>query len=268
MRDNLGAAEATDLFTKDSLFDGRLICYQHRSGYRFSVDALLLAHFCRIQPGGRVLDIGCGSGIVGLILLFLHKEIVVTGLEIQQSLIKLARKNVEENFLSDRMEILAGDACHPGEILAPESYDLVVCNPPYRPAGSGRLNQDGEAAIARHELKATLADMVSAASFAVKNKHPVCFVYPADGLAHIVATLENTRLTVKRVQPVYSSRDSAMASLVLIEAIKNGGTGTAICSPFYIYAGEKRVYSQGMQKLYEGDVAALARPATRNRNME
>jgi len=260
MSENQAGQSSTELLTKDSLFDGQLICYQHRHGYRFSVDAVLLAHFCRVHSGDRVLDIGCGSGIVGLILLFLHRDIFVTGLEIQEELVQLARKNSRANSLADHMEILCGDAREPGTYLTPESYDLVVCNPPYRPVGSGRINQTSEAAIARHELSATLADMVVAASFAVKNKRPVFFVYPATGMPRLITALETKNLAVKKVQPVYSDSKSDQASLVLIEAVKNGGRDTVVCPPFYVYAGPDREYSPAMQSLYSGRCRSLAGP--------
>ncbi len=253
--------------TADSLFNGQLVCHQHRHGYRFSVDAVLLAHFCQVRSGASILDLGCGSGIIGLILLFCHQDVTVTGLEMQNSLVKLARKNAGANSFFERMEIVAGDARDPGKTLAPESFDLVVCNPPYRPAGSGRINRADEAAIARHELKATLEDMVSAAFFAVRNRCPVCFVYPAEGMARLLATLEEQRLIVKRVQPVYSYEDSDQASLVLVETVKNGGPGCRLAAPFYVYAGPDRTYSSAMRKLYNGECIAWP-DLGRNRNKE
>jgi tRNA1Val (adenine37-N6)-methyltransferase len=244
--------------TTDALFDGRLICQQHRHGYRFSVDAVLLAHFCPVRPGDRILDLGCGSGIIGLILCSLHQDIALTGLEIQAGLAGLAQKNIQANQWADRMNIVQGDARQPGRFLAAESFDLVVCNPPYRAAGSGRINRTDEAAVARHELKATLDDMVSAAFFAVKNRGPVCFVYPAKGLSRLLTALELKNCAVKRVQPVYSSTSSGQASLVLVEARKNGGPGCLLAAPFYVYDGPDRAYSPAMRNLYKGAGRALS----------
>ncbi|MCW5198647.1 SAM-dependent methyltransferase, partial [Desulfobulbus sp. F3] len=56
------------LLTDDTLFNDRVICRQHRDGYRFSIDAVLLAHFCRPAARNMVLDIGCGCGVISLIL--------------------------------------------------------------------------------------------------------------------------------------------------------------------------------------------------------
>jgi tRNA1Val (adenine37-N6)-methyltransferase len=244
--------------TVDGLFDGQLICHQHRHGYRFSVDAVLLAHFCPVCAGGSILDLGCGSGIIGLILLYCYQDILVTGLEIQAGLAGLAKKNIQANHWVDRMNIVQGDARQPGRFLAAESFDLVVCNPPYRATGSGRINRADEAAIARHELKATLDDMVSAAFFAVRNRCPVCFVYPAGGMARLLTALEQKNFAVKRVQPVYSYIGSDQASLVLVEAVKNGGPGCLLAAPFYLYAGPDRAYSPAMRTLYTGACGSLS----------
>ena len=69
--------------TDDTLFNGRLVCRQHRNGYRFSLDAVLLAHFCQPASRDKVLDLGCGCGVIGLVLCYRHPEVQVTGLELQ-----------------------------------------------------------------------------------------------------------------------------------------------------------------------------------------
>ena len=85
--------------TNDTLFDGRLICRQYRQGYRFSVDAVLAAHFCRIQTDDHIFDLGCGCGVIGLIIAFRHQGegVRVTGLEFQSDLVMLAHDNVLAN---------------------------------------------------------------------------------------------------------------------------------------------------------------------------
>lgn len=239
-------------YTQDSLFNGELICFQHSDGYRFSVDAVLAAHFCRIRESCRVLDLGCGSGIIGLILARLHPETVVSGLEIQKDLVDLAEKNIRWNRLEHRMKVSFGDIRTIRQIMPAESFDLVVCNPPYRKCGSGRVNLDDEAAIARHELKADLADILDGAVYCVKNRRPVVLVYPAARFAHLAELLGTRKLALKRMQPVYSYPEDDRASLVLVEAVKNGGEGCRILPPFYIYAEKNGKYSSRMQQLYDG----------------
>ncbi|HFQ89412.1 MAG TPA: methyltransferase domain-containing protein, partial [Desulfobulbus sp.] len=181
---------AQPAITEDSLFQGRLVCRQHADGYRFSVDAVLAAHFCHPGSGATVLDLGAGCGVIGLILAHRHAHVRVTGIELQPGLAALAAENIRRNAMQDRVRIVEGDARQIGRVLAPESFDLVVCNPPYRGLGSGRASSAGEAAIARHELRATLADMVGAAAFCVRNRGGVVFVYPAARMATLLYRLQ------------------------------------------------------------------------------
>jgi len=237
--------------TDDALFDGRLVCRQHRDGYRFSVDSVLVAHFCRPQQKDRVLDIGCGCGVIDLILCHRYPELQVTGLELQPALAKLARANAAANDFQHRFQVREGDLRQIRALMQPESFDLVVSNPPYRRPGSGRINRDDECAIARHELTADLASVVRAAAFCVRNRGMVVCIYPADRLATLVAALQAHRLVPKRLQPVYSYPEDDRARLVMVEAVKNGGEGLQLLAPFYIYQYPDGPYSPAMAKLYQ-----------------
>lgn len=236
--------------TRDTLFNGRVVCHQHRNGYRFSVDAVLAAYFCNPGPEDTVLDLCCGSGVIGLILCHRYPELSLCGLELQPSLVRLARMNVDTNNFNGRFSINEGDLRRIRNVLKPEAFDLVVCNPPYRRVQSGRVNTYQEAAIARHELTASLTDVVRAAAFCVKNKKEAVFVFPATRAGTLIAELAAVRLIPKRIQPVYSYPDSKAASLVLVEAVKNGGEQFTILAPFYIYSKRNGDYSEEMQQAY------------------
>ncbi len=236
--------------TDDTLFQGGLICRQSRDGYRFSVDAVLAAHFAAPKPGAQVLDLGCGCGVIGLILAFRHPQVSVCGLELQEQLAALAEENRALNDFADRFRVIRGDVHAIATLLAPESFDIVVCNPPYRKKDSGRINQDDQAACARHELTASVDDFVRASAFCVKNRGRVVFVYPAVRCNTLLVALQHHRLTLKRLQPVYSYPGPASARLVLIEAVKNGGEQGEILAPFYIYALQNGDFSPAMLALY------------------
>ncbi len=237
--------------TEDTLYGGRLVCRQYKQGYRFSIDAVLAAHFCRPGRTDRILDLGAGSGIIGLILAFRHPAVSVTGLEFQPDLARLARDNADRNNLGRRLTIIEGDLRDNSGLLPAESFDLVVGNPPYRRPGQGRVSPDDQRARARHEIDATLDDVVRAAALSVKNRGPVVFVYPAARTAALFASLKNRGLEPKRLQPVYSYPGDRQARLILVEALKNGGEGLQIMAPFFIYTEKNGHYSAEMQKLYE-----------------
>lgn len=238
-------------FTDDTLFDGRLHCRQHSDGYRFSVDAVLASHFCTAPAQGKVLDLGCGCGVIGLILCYRHPGLKVTGLELQPRLVELSRYNAVANDFVDRLQILEGDLRRIGDFSAPESFERVVTNPPYRRPGSGRINSEDECAIARHELAADMDAVLGAASFCVKNRGAVTVIYPADRLAALMAALPKQRLIPKRMQAVYSYPEDTQARLVMVEAVKNGGEGVCVLPPFYIYQYGDGPYSPEMTALYQ-----------------
>lgn len=240
---------AKDGYTADTLFEGRIRCTQHAAGYRFSVDAVLLGNFISARPGERILDMGCGSGIISLILSYRCPESFLTGVEIQPGLAKLAKKNVADNNWQERIQILRGDLRHIEKLLPAGKFDWVVSNPPYRRTGTGRKNLKYEQLAARHEIMSGVGAVVKAASWALRNKGRAAFVYPAARGATILYELKRQGLEPKRIQVVYSYPGSA-ATLLLVEAIKGGGEELAILPPFYIYREHGGGYSSEMEACY------------------
>jgi tRNA1(Val) A37 N6-methylase TrmN6 len=244
--------------TRDSLFDGDLQCFQHEKGYRFSLDAVLLAHFVQPRPGQQFLDLGAGCGIISLILCYRWPDISLTTLELQPQLSSLIEQNIAQNKFEKQIQTQCGDLRKIDTLLEPESFDQVVCNPPYGSLGSGRLNPDDEQAIARHEIQCERADVVQAISFCLKNRGRASLIYPADRAAGLIHALKSRRLEPKRMQIVHSYPGST-GKLVLIEAMKNGGDDLAILPPFYVYTKQGGKYSPEMAKLYEKNIISPSR---------
>ncbi|MEW6427501.1 MAG: tRNA1(Val) (adenine(37)-N6)-methyltransferase [Thermodesulfobacteriota bacterium] len=237
--------------SRDHLFGGRLVCRQGRHGYRFSVDAVLLAHFSAPAAAARVLDMGAGCGIVSLLLAYRHPSVTITAVELQADLARLIRVNAEENGFADRLRVVEGDLAAIGDRLAAESFDWAVANPPFYRDGSGRVNPGSEQALARHELPATLPVFVGAMAHCLKNRGRGALIYPAARLATLITELKARRLEPKRLQLVHS-RPGEKARLVLVEVLKNGGEGLEVLPPFFIYDGEGKGYSAAMAACYRG----------------
>jgi len=220
-----------DLFpgeSMDQFLDGRLQIIQSRNGYRFSIDAILLSEFVSIRTGDVVIDLGTGCGIVPLILLLTRPVSHVVGLEIQEELAFQAVRNVLLNRMGQKIDIVRGDIRYPP--MAGASADVVVCNPPYRKNKSGRINPNPQRAIARHELLASIDDILRTAGYLLKKKGRFTLIYPAVRLADILIRLRQFNLEPKRIQLNYPSIDSD-AKLVLIEATQGGRPGLEILPP-------------------------------------
>ncbi len=249
---NFKPTSAPKQVCRDSLFNGAVSCLQHRPGYRFSVDSVILAQFPKIAGNETILDLGTGCGIIGLILCYRYRTlpISITGIELQDELAELACANIEENGYSDRFRLIHADARGYRELFEPESFSLVVSNPPFYIGGSGRTSHDEQSSAARHQDDFGLEGFVEAASFCVKNRGRVVFIYPADLSMHLIEQLQRRRLTPKSVQYVYSYPESDAAALFVVESVKNGGIGCRVRSPFYLYRHRNGPYSDHAESLF------------------
>jgi tRNA1Val (adenine37-N6)-methyltransferase len=219
----LHPGESIDLF-----LEGRLKLIQSHGGYRFSIDAVLLSQFVTIKPGDVLVDLGTGCGVIPLILLLTKPLRFAYGLEIQQELALQAARNVRLNRCEDQMEVILGDIrCLP---LARGSADVVTCNPPYRKARSGRINPDPRRAIARHELLASMDDILRAAAALLRKKGRLALIYPALRLVDILVRLRRFNLEPKRIRMNYPGLESS-AKLALIEASLGAKPGLEIAPP-------------------------------------
>ena len=212
----------------DDFLDGRLKVIQFRTGYRFSIDAVLLAQFVSVKRNDVVVDLGTGCGIIPMILLLTELVGHVFSLEIQPELAEQAVRNARLNGFEHGVKVILGDLRHPP--LIPSSADVVICNPPYRPKNSGRINPDPQKAIARHEVLSSLNDILDAAAKTLRAKGRFAMIYPAVRLADLLIKMRRFNLEPKRLRVVYPSMRSD-AKLALIEASLGGQAGLKILPP-------------------------------------
>lgn len=242
--------------SEDSLYNGELVLRQHRLGYRFSIDAVLLAHFVQCSRGMSVLDLGTGCGVILLVLLYRYRNSLerAVGIEMQAELAQLARENLLINGCDVRGSIIEGDFKQCSSLIAPESFDLVVCNPPFFALGSGRASSSVQARRARHEVLAGLEDVLAAAAYAVRNRGAVAIIYPAEKICEAIILGKKQRLEIKRLRFVYSYPEKdEKARLVLIEYCKNGGKGSEVASPLYVYQQKNGAFTEEMENFYQAN---------------
>ena len=238
--------------------------YQNKNGYRFSVDALLLYSFVNLKRVSKIADLGAGSGIIGLLLAKKYPSASIMLIELQKSLAVLAKKNISLNDLEGRVNIANTDIKHLYSELEKsyvihsqagsyksglnESFDLVVSNPPFRKPKTGLLSEGDERAIARHELKLPLQDLIKAGSLLLKHHGRLCIIHLPERLAEIIDVMRRHGMEPKRLRFVHSNISSE-AKMVLIEAVKGGKTGLKTERPLFIY-NEDGSYTEEMERLY------------------
>lgn len=213
--------------------DSNLKITQSPSGYRYSLDALAAAEFARIQPNDRVLDLGTGCGVIAMILASRHPNARIFGVELLEEQVEIARQNIRDNQLTDRVTIVHQDirALSPSLISGP--VDVVISNPPHIKKDAGRTNPNPQVAAARHEIHVTLTDILGAARRVLRPSGRLIMVYPADRLADLIAGMRQAAIEPKILTMVYT-RPMAPAHRILIEAVKGGGPGMTITRPLTI----------------------------------
>ena len=240
----LGPDERLD----DLLLRGRKII-QNTKEFCFSIDAVLLAHYPDYHKNWRVFDLGTGTGVMPLLIADGVKEI--HALEINPVMADLAKRNVELNQLADKIFVQAGDYRQIRELYPPESFDCVIANPPYRPVNQGLLSSLDGVAKARHELTATLNDVVQAARYLLRFRGKFAMVHLPERLGEIVVALHANQMEIKRLQLVQPKADKP-SNLMLLEAVVGGVPGGMKAEIPLIVHNDDGSYTDEVLKIYNG----------------
>jgi tRNA1Val (adenine37-N6)-methyltransferase len=236
--------------TLDTFFNGKLQIIQKKRGYRFSIDAVLLSQFTKVHKNEKVIDLGTGCGILPLLLSLTTKAHSFTGVEIQKGLVDCAKKNVLLNHLEDRISILKQDFRKLKGTFPPGSFDIILSNPPYRKYRTGRINPSIEKAVARHEIKGTLEDLVSIASYLLPPKGRCYLIFPAMRTVDLLVALRSGKLEPKRLQFVHP-RIGEEAKFILIESIKASGIELKLMEPLILHGGTLK--DGGSEKYFDNE---------------
>lgn len=233
--------------TLDGIRDLKL--YQNRNGYRFSVDPLLLFSFVNVKHVKDSADLGAGSGIIGLLLAKAYPHSSVLLVELQESLYRLARKNIALNNLEHTVQAVLADIKDIRKDLKPMSCDLVISNPPFRKPKAGRISSAEERAVARHEIKLSLGELAKSASHLLRSRGRFFVIYHPERILEMVDTLRQNNLEPKRIRFVHNDADSE-SKIVLVEAVKEGRAGIKIEKPLLIY-NRNGSYSDEVKRMYD-----------------
>ncbi|MDD3364602.1 MAG: tRNA1(Val) (adenine(37)-N6)-methyltransferase [Syntrophomonas sp.] len=234
--------------TMDDLILGNMKIIQGAHGYRFSLDAVLLAHFPEITGVRRVFDLGTGSGVIPLLLAVRNPDLQISGVEIQPAMVDRARRSVSLNGLAHRIEIIQEDIKELKKSLPGGCAELVLSNPPFWRQGEGHISINSEEAIARHELNLNLEKLVQQGVYLLCQGGKLAIIQRAERLAEAMEIFRHHKLSIKRLRMVHSFVDRN-AGLVLLEGQKNRPGSLTILPPLVIYEkpGE---YSDEIKQIY------------------
>lgn len=217
--------------------------WQDANEFCFTTDAVFLGNFAHVAQRAKVLELGCGTGAISM-LLESRGAAALTAVDCNPKVTELLRRSVTENNIAEKFSIITGDLRDYKKILRSESMDLVAANPPYRNQGAQR--RIGTAAC--HEVSSTLEDFFQAAAFAVRYRGRFALVQLPERFAESMRLAFAYGLQPKRLQWVHAALEKP-AWIFLMEMVKGGNSGLEVLPPLIMYDADGK-YTQQARRFY------------------
>ena len=187
----------------------------------FGTDTVLLANFSSPGRKDKACELGTGCGAIPLIWSRDGVPAHVTAVDIQESACSMLKRSVELNCLEDRISVLHSDLLDLRGKVELSSYDRVVCNPPYKAAGTGIVNPEEAHKIARHEFTCTMDDIIRVAAGLLNYSGRLCLCQRPERLCDIICSMRQHGIEPKRLRFV-QQRTTKEPKLFLIEGRRGG----------------------------------------------
>lgn len=231
----------------DDLELNNLKIIQNINGFCFGIDSVLLSDFAKnIKNNANVVDLGTGTGIIPILLSVKCKAKHFYAVEIQEDVAEMAKRSVILNNLQEKIMVINGNI--KDLINQPETFDVVVTNPPYMKLETGLQNENEKKLISRHEKECTIEDIARVSFKILKDKGEIYMVHRPERLVDIFYSFRKNKLEIKNMRFVHS-REGSQATLVLIKAVKNGKPFLRVEKPLYIYKKNSE-YTDEILKIY------------------
>jgi len=234
----------------DDLLCNGLKIIQHQNSYRFAIDAVLLANFVKAGKTDRIIDLGTGSGVIAILLSAKTNAKEIVGIEIAENVFNRAVRSVQMNKLQERVKIVHGNISEAAKIFGRDSFSVVVTNPPYMTLKEGKISPNPDIALARHEIKTTLKDIINTAWELLKFGGRFYMVYRTVRLAEAIYELKARNLEPKLLRFVHP-RANESPNLFLVMAQKGASSGLKILTPLVVYNSDGS-YTDEINEIYFG----------------
>lgn len=234
----------------DSIVFTDLKLTQHKQGYRFNLDSILLARLAHVSKNSKLLDLGCGMGTVALLLGRLHPSARVTGVDCQADLIALARQNAQTNNVSKRVSFICDDLAKPLVPKLAGSFTAVFCNPPYYLRGQGRLPKSESMHRAKHTTREDFTALIKNSRSLVKSGGYLHMVYSAERISELLCELVAGGFQPKKLRFIHPRIDQP-ANAVFLSARSGGKSSLTVLPPLVVYNSRRQYAEEVRHLLYE-----------------
>lgn len=235
---------------KNRLLNFDAIIYQDDEWFKFSLDSVLLVNFVTIHLRcKKIMDFACGNAPIPMLLSYKTKAHIF-GVELQKCVYELGVKSIKENGMDRQIELLNVDVREIKKYFVSDSFDMVLCNPPYfKVSGNDDyLSENGVKRIARHEVNLNLDDILMNARYLLKNGGIFAMVHRSDRFIEIITKMKKYNIEPKKVQFVYA-KSGKNSELFLIEGVKNGKSGMKVL-PGFVVSNDDGSYTDEVKRMF------------------
>jgi tRNA1Val (adenine37-N6)-methyltransferase len=221
---------------------------QKKDGFRFGVDAVLLANFAKVKRNATIIDLCSGTGIIPFIIKGKSECGIINGVEIQGEFVEMANRTAKYNKFNEDIKFIEGDLKDKELLKSLGRVDIVTVNPPYKIYNSGILNESDKSAIARHEVCCNLEDVIIGARTLLKDNGKLFMVHRPDRIVDIFTLMRKYKIEPKRIRFVHPKPGKA-PNILLVEGQRDGGAFLKIEDPLYVHM-EDDSYSEEVTGMY------------------
>lgn len=237
--------------SQDIISNSGIKIFQDKELYSFNLDTILLYNFAKTVKKGKIVDLCAGNGAIGLSLASKTKARIYL-VELQEQLSRLAEKSVSENGLENQVEVINTDIKNIQDHIMHDSIDMLVCNPPYFTSKQTTLIKDNQVlAIARHELKTNINEVLYTIKVLLKENAHAYIVYRPDRLSDLFVGMSQNLLQAKRIRFVRSHANDD-ANLVLVDVIKTVKSASLMVEPDLIMYDGDNLSTEG-KRIIDGE---------------
>ena len=220
-----------------------MFLYQPTSGYCYNSDSIFLYDFISaFKPKGELLDVGCGVGIISLLLSHDFK-IETTIIDKQEKMLNYAKHNYAINNLEVKSHL--GDFT---ELKINDKFDFIVSNPPFYDSNV-QQSENTHLNIARYAHHLPIVDFIAKVKKLLKPRGWFIFCYDAKQIDLLLYHLKINGINPEKIQFVHSKLDRE-SKLVMIAARMNSKSMTQILPPFIVF-DDKSVYRKNAQEAFD-----------------
>ncbi len=185
----------------------RFQIYQSEDVFRVGTDAVLLGALSNVSTAKHALEIGCGTGIISLMIAQRNLSVTIKALDINDQAAALSIFNFKNSLFADRLSAIEANY---STWKADEEFDLIFSNPPYFEENSSQKH-----ILARQRISLNFLQLLEKSSILLTENGILSIIIPAESVDEIVELASKFHLYLNRKINIYGIEGGTVKRSIL-----------------------------------------------------